>query len=76
MKTHNQRLSNLGNFFRTDTHLPSEVAVLPALKVDGKAGSDHGGIIQYYEALAKFEARKVSLLWSCRRPGDHHSDFI
>ena len=32
--------------------------IMQALKVDGKAGDDHGGIIQYYEKLARFEARK------------------
>jgi 2-hydroxy-3-oxopropionate reductase len=29
-----------------------------ALKVDGKAGDDHGGIVQYYEKLAQVEVRK------------------
>ncbi|MDZ4165928.1 MAG: 2-hydroxy-3-oxopropionate reductase [Smithellaceae bacterium] len=32
--------------------------IMQALKVDGKAGDDHGGIIQFYEQLAKVEARK------------------
>ena len=32
--------------------------IMQALKVDGKAGNDHAGIIQYYETLAKYEARK------------------
>jgi 2-hydroxy-3-oxopropionate reductase len=32
--------------------------IMQALKVDGKAGNDHSGIAQYYEKLAKFEARK------------------
>lgn len=32
--------------------------IMQALKVDGKAGDDHGGIIQFYEKLARFEARK------------------
>jgi 2-hydroxy-3-oxopropionate reductase len=31
--------------------------IMQALKVDGKAGNDHGGIIQFYEKLAQFEAR-------------------
>ena len=31
--------------------------IMQALKVDGKAGNDHGGIIQYYEKLAKTEVR-------------------
>lgn len=31
--------------------------VMRALKADGKAGDDHGGIIQYYEKLAKTEVR-------------------
>jgi 2-hydroxy-3-oxopropionate reductase len=32
--------------------------IMQALKVDGKAGNDHSGIIQFYEKLAKTEARK------------------
>ena len=32
--------------------------IMQALKVDGKAGDDHGGIVQFYEKLANFEARK------------------
>lgn len=32
--------------------------IMQALKVDGKAGDDHGGIIQYYEKLADIEIRK------------------
>jgi 2-hydroxy-3-oxopropionate reductase len=32
--------------------------MMQALKVDGKAGNDHSGIIQFYEKLARFEARK------------------
>jgi 2-hydroxy-3-oxopropionate reductase len=32
--------------------------MMQALKVDGKAQNDHGGIIQYYERLAKVEVRK------------------
>jgi 2-hydroxy-3-oxopropionate reductase len=32
--------------------------IMQALKVDGKAGNDHSGIIQFYEKLAQFEARK------------------
>lgn len=31
---------------------------MQALKVDGKAKDDHGGIIQFYEKLAKIEVRK------------------
>lgn len=31
---------------------------MQALKVDGKAGDDHGGIIQFYEKLAKVAVRK------------------
>jgi 2-hydroxy-3-oxopropionate reductase len=31
---------------------------MQALRVDGKAGDDHGGIIQFYEKLAKAEVRK------------------
>jgi 2-hydroxy-3-oxopropionate reductase len=32
--------------------------IMQALKVDGKATNDHGGIIQFYEKLAKVEVRK------------------
>jgi 2-hydroxy-3-oxopropionate reductase len=32
--------------------------VMQALKVDGKAGDDHGGIIQFYEESAKVEVRR------------------
>lgn len=32
--------------------------IMQALKVDGKQNNDHGGIIQYYEKLAKVEVRK------------------
>jgi len=32
--------------------------VMQALKVDGKATDDHGGIIQFYEKLAQVEVRK------------------
>lgn len=32
--------------------------IFHALKVDGKAGDDHGGIVQYYEKLANVEVRK------------------
>jgi 2-hydroxy-3-oxopropionate reductase len=32
--------------------------IMQALKVDGKAGNDHGGIIQFYEKLAKVEVRR------------------
>jgi 2-hydroxy-3-oxopropionate reductase len=31
--------------------------IMQALKIDGKATDDHGGIIQYYEKLAKTEVR-------------------
>lgn len=31
---------------------------MQALKVDGKGGDDHGGIIQFYEKLAKTEVRR------------------
>ncbi len=31
--------------------------VLQALKADGKAGNDHGGILQFYEQLAKVQVR-------------------
>ncbi len=32
--------------------------MMQALKVDGKAGNDHSGIVQFYEKMAKYEARK------------------
>jgi 2-hydroxy-3-oxopropionate reductase len=32
--------------------------IMQALKVDGKAGNDHAGIVQFYEKLAKSEVRK------------------
>ncbi len=32
--------------------------IMQALKVDGKSGNDHGGIVQFYEKLAKSEVRK------------------
>lgn len=32
--------------------------IMQALKVDGKSKDDHGGIIQFYEKLAKVEVRK------------------
>lgn len=32
--------------------------IMQALKVDGKAKDDHGGIIQFYEKLAQVEVRK------------------
>ena len=31
---------------------------MQALRVDGKAGDDHGGLIQFYEKLAQVEVRK------------------
>jgi 2-hydroxy-3-oxopropionate reductase len=31
--------------------------IMQALKADGKAKDDHGGIIQYYEKLAKVQVR-------------------
>jgi 2-hydroxy-3-oxopropionate reductase len=32
--------------------------IMQALKVDGRAGNDHGGIVQFYEKLAKVEVRR------------------
>jgi len=32
--------------------------IMQALKVDGKAGNDHGGIIQFYEKLSQVEVRR------------------
>lgn len=34
--------------------------MMQALKVDGKAANDHSGLVQYYEKLAQFEARRFS----------------
>jgi 2-hydroxy-3-oxopropionate reductase len=31
---------------------------MQALRVDGKGKDDHGGLIQFYEKLAKIEVRK------------------
>jgi len=33
--------------------------IMKALKVDGKQGDDHGGLIQFYENLAKVKVRKL-----------------
>jgi 2-hydroxy-3-oxopropionate reductase len=33
------------------------VEIMQALKADGKAGDDHGGLIQFYEKLAKVQVR-------------------
>jgi len=32
--------------------------IMQALKVEGKAKNDHGGLIQFYERLAKVEVRR------------------
>jgi len=32
--------------------------IMQAMKADGKAGDDHSGIVQFYEKLAKYEARR------------------
>jgi 2-hydroxy-3-oxopropionate reductase len=32
--------------------------MMKALKVDGKQGDDHGGLIQFYEKLAAVKVRK------------------
>lgn len=34
--------------------------IMQALKVDGKAGDDHSGIVQFYENLAKVKVRRQS----------------
>jgi 2-hydroxy-3-oxopropionate reductase len=36
----------------------SVMEIMQALKIDGKAGDDHGGIIQFYEELAKVKVRR------------------
>jgi len=35
----------------------SVMEIMQALKVDGKAGDDHGGLIQFYEKVAQVEVR-------------------
>ena len=43
----------------TPVFLSSQVMeIMQALKVDGKSKDDHGGIVQFYEKLAKVEIRK------------------
>jgi 2-hydroxy-3-oxopropionate reductase len=32
--------------------------MMQALKVDGLDGADHGGLIRYYEKLAKIEVKR------------------
>ena len=34
------------------------IKIMQTLKTDGKAGNDHGGILQFYEQLAKVQVRK------------------
>jgi 2-hydroxy-3-oxopropionate reductase len=34
------------------------IEIMRALKVDGKGGDDHGGLIQFYEKLAQIKVRK------------------
>ncbi len=36
----------------------SVMEIMQALRVDGKAGDDHGGIIQFYEKMAKVKVRR------------------
>ena len=46
---------------QTGVPLPLTIAVMEmmqALKVDGKAREDHGGLVQFYEKLAHCEVRK------------------
>lgn len=33
---------------------------MQALRADGKSGNDHGGLVQFYEALAKLEVRRTN----------------
>jgi len=35
--------------------------IMHALKVDGKANQDHGGIVQYYEKLANTEVKRTEV---------------
>lgn len=58
-------IKDLGNVLETSHEvgvpLPLTAAVMEmmqALKVDGKGQNDHSGLVQYYEKLAQFEARK------------------
>jgi 2-hydroxy-3-oxopropionate reductase len=32
--------------------------MMQAMKVDGKAGNDHGGLVQFYEKLAGIEVKR------------------
>ena len=36
----------------------SVMEIMQALKVDGKAGNDHSGLVQFYESLAKVTVKK------------------
>lgn len=58
-------LKDIANVMETaheiDVPLPLSshlLEIFHALKADGKAGDDHGGIVQYYEKLAHVEVRK------------------
>ena len=58
-------IKDLANVLETSheigVHLPLTAGVMEimqALKVDGKAGNDHGGIIQYYEKAAQVEVKR------------------
>ncbi|MBA7698118.1 2-hydroxy-3-oxopropionate reductase [subsurface metagenome] len=62
IKMHTKDLLNVRDTaFEIDAPIPLTTQVLEmmkALKVDGKQGDDHGGIIQYWEKLAQVEVRK------------------
>lgn len=58
-------IKDLANVLETSheigAHLPLTAGVMEimqALKVDGKSGLDHGGIIQYYEKAAQVEVKR------------------
>jgi 2-hydroxy-3-oxopropionate reductase len=65
IRMHNKDLINVRDTaLEMDAPIPLTVQVMEfmkALKSDGKAGDDHGGLIQYYEKLAHVTVKKKSL---------------
>lgn len=65
IRMHTKDLINVRDTaLETDAPIPLTVQVMEfmkALKSEGKAGDDHGGLIQYYEKLAGVEVRKRSI---------------
>ena len=62
IRMHTKDLVNVRDFaFDIDAPIPLTVQVMEfmkALKVDGKAEDDHGGLIQYHEKLAGIEVKR------------------